>query len=268
MRRPLWVSTLAVIAIVNASPVLGESIEGPSTEIVVVGTVHAATPNYSAKDLIRILQKVRPDVILFEYPADMMTPTFEFKSVDEGSLEQQAVLEYVEQADAEIRPYDIDGRNRYYESTNYFARERQCYQEMGELLGSQDLSIEARRIIADIEAAFARRDTLGRSDPATINSYQADTEINEKQWLMYQGIPEIVRVTPELRDCEDFWNLSRAYWAHRNSEMLANIRRYASEFSGQRLVVLCGFEHRYFLRSHLYDWNEPPAYIIKEYWEY
>jgi hypothetical protein len=51
--------------------------------------------------------------------------------------------------------------------------------------------------------------------------------------------------------------------------MIAHIRHYAAEFSGRRLVVLCGYEHRYYLRSHLYDWREePPAYVVKEFWEY
>jgi len=50
--------------------------------------------------------------------------------------------------------------------------------------------------------------------------------------------------------------------------MLRNIRRLASEFAGARIVVLCGFEHRYYLRSHLYDWQEEPGYRVREYWEY
>jgi hypothetical protein len=234
----------------------------------VIGTVHTATPKYSAQDLVQILQRVRPDAILFEYPADMMTPTFEFMSVADGSLEQQSVLEYVNQTGAAIRPYDIDGRNAFYERTDYFARERKCYLELDALLKAHALGTEAKRIVVAFDAAMARRDTLGQSDPATINSYLADTEINEKQWLMHEGIPEIVRLTPELSGCEDFWDLSRAYWNRRNNEMLRNIKRFAEEFAGQRLVVLCGFEHRYYLRSHMYDWDENPAYILKEYWEY
>ena len=101
-----------------------------------------------------------------------------------------------------------------------------------------------------------------------INSFQADTVSNDRQWLMNQGIPEIVRLTPGLRGCEAFWNASRAYWVRRNDEMLRNIRRFATEFAGKRLVVLCRYEHRYYLRSHLYDWDEQPGYVVKEYWEY
>lgn len=239
-----------------------------STEIVVVGTVHAATAKYSSQDLVRIFQKVRPDVILYEYPADMMTAAFEFKSVSKDSLEQQAVLEYVKQTGAKIRPYDIAGRNAFYERTNYFARQRQGNQALSALIDAKGLSAEAQKIVDALDAADARRDAIGKSDPLTINSFQADAVIDEKQWLMNQGIPEVVRLTPALKDSGAFWDLSRAYWIRRNNEMVRNIRRFAAEFPGKRLVVLCGFEHRYYLRSHLYDGDGPPDYILKEYWEY
>jgi hypothetical protein len=75
------------------------------------------------------------------------------------------------------------------------------------------------------------------------------------QWLTNQGIPEIVRLTPALKSCESCWDLTRAFWVKRNNEMSRNIRFFASEFPGKRLVALCGFEHRYYLRSHLYDWD-------------
>lgn len=240
----------------------------PLTEFVVVGTVHAATDKYSSQDLVRIFERVRPDVILFEYPADMMTPSFEFKSVIKDDLEQQAVLQYAKQRAVQIRPYDIDGRNNFFQRTSYFAEQRRCNQELNAQINAKGLSPEAQKVLGALDAANARRDAIGKSDPPTINSFASDTAIDEKQWLMNQGIPEIVRLTPTLKSCEAFWNLSRAYWIKRNNEMVRNIKRFAGEFAGRRLVVLCGFEHRYYLRSHLYDWDESPGYVVKEYWEY
>ncbi len=258
-------TTLAALSILGA---IGGPAPQTPTEIVVVGTVHTATEKYSARDLVQILQRIKPDVILFEYPADMMTPGFEFKSIEKDSLEQKAVLDYVRQTAAKIRPYDIDGRNAYYERTNYFARQRQCNQELNAHIDTKKLSAEALKIVGALDVANAGRDAIGISDPMAINSFNADTAINEKQWLMSDGIPEIVRLTPALKGCEAFWDASRAYWIRRNNEMLRNIRRFATEFAGKRLVVLCGYEHRYYLRSHLYDWDEQPNYIVKEYWEY
>jgi hypothetical protein len=262
-----WI-TLITLATLPALGTLGRTAPQTPTEIVVVGTVHSVTDKYSAQDLVRILHRIKPDVILFEYPRDMMTTRFEFKSIIKDSLEQQAVLEYVKATGAKIRPYDIDGRNVYYERTNYFARQRQCNQELNAQINTRKLSAEAQEIVNALDSANATRDVIGKSDPATINSFHTDTAINNKQWLANNGIAEIVRLTPGLKGCEAFWDVSRAYWIRRNNEMLRNIRRFATEFAGKRLVVLCGYEHRYFLRSHLYDWEEQPGYIVKEYWEY
>jgi hypothetical protein len=77
-----------------------------------------------------------------------------------------------------------------------------------------------------------------------------------------------VPLTPALKGCEPYWDSARAYWTRRNTEMLHNIKRYATEFAGKQLLVLCGYEHRYYLRSHLYDWAEQPTYVLREYWEY
>jgi hypothetical protein len=262
---PIAFTAFSIVLIFSA---MGRTAAPAPAEIVVVGTVHAATAKYSVHDLELILQRIKPDVILYEYPADMMTPEFEFKSVLKNSLEQQAVIEYVKRSGAKIRPYDIDGRNAFYERTNFFALQRQYNKELNAQIDKKGLGVEAQKIVDSLDAADARRDAIGQSDPLTINSFQADAAINDKQWLMNQGIPEIVRLTPGLKSGEVFWNASRAYWIRRNNEMVRNIKRLAAEFAGKRLVVLCGFEHRYYLRSHLYDWDEQPGYIVKEYWEY
>jgi hypothetical protein len=261
---------VSIAGIVIAACVAGSAMAAlaPPTEIVVVGTVHSRTANYSADDLLRILQQVKPDVVLFEYPPEMMTPAFEFPTIDADNLEQRATLAYVKQTGAKIRPYDVAGRNALYQETKYFDEQRRCNAELDASVSKGRLGAEARRVLSLLEAANARRDGIGQSGPRAINSFETDTAISEKQWLMGQGIPELVRVTPDLRGCEAFWNLSRAYWVRRNNEMVNNIRRLAREFAGRRLVVLCGYEHRYYLRSHLFDWERQPDYVVKEYWEY
>jgi hypothetical protein len=239
------------------------------TEIIIIGTVHKETQNFHIQDLVSILNKVKPDVILFEFPADMMTPSFEFKTVMKDSLEQQAVLEYVKKTGAKIRPYDIEGRNAFLERADYFAQQSRCNQELTGLANKKKLNSEAQKVYDLLIAAYSKREKIGDLDPSIINSFASDTAINENLWLMTQGIPEITRLTPELRGCEAFWDLFRAYWIRRNNQMIANIKRYGAEFAGQRLVVLCGYEHRCYLRSHLYDWrDDPPNYIVKEFWQY
>jgi hypothetical protein len=237
------------------------------TEIVIIGTVHEETQNFRIQDLVEILNKVKPDLILFEFPAELMTSSYEFKVVQKDSLPQQAVLVYIKQTGAIIRPYDIEGRNAFYQRTN--DQEVQCNQELNAAINNNKLNSEAQKVLDLLMAANRKRDAISQSDAATINSFLSDLAINERLWLAKEGIPEIVRLTPEMKECEAFWDLSRAEWIRRNNQMVANIKRYSTEFQGQRLVVICGFEHRYYLRSHLYDWRDkPPEYILREYWQY
>jgi hypothetical protein len=239
------------------------------TEIVIIGTVHAETPSFRVQDLVGILKRVKPDVILFELPADMMTPSYEFKVMLKDSLEQDAVLQYVKETGAKIRPYDIDGRNAFYERINYFAQQSRCSQEVMTAFSTKKMNSEAAKIFRQVLTAYDKNIRIGQSDAAEINSYTSDMTTNERHWLMHQGYAEIVRLTPELKGCEGFFDLDRAYWIRRNNQMTANIRKYSLEFQGQRLVVLCGHEHRYYLRSHLYDWqDDPPNYTVKEFWQY
>jgi hypothetical protein len=237
------------------------------TEIVIIGTPHAETESFRIQDFVEILNKVKPDVILFELPAERMTSSYEFKIIQEDSLPQQAVLEYVKQTDAKIRSYDIEGRDAFYQRIN--DREIQCNQELNAAINKKRLDPEAQKIFDLLMAANRKRDSIAQSEAAVINSFLSDLAVNERIWLAKEGIPEIVRLTPELKECRAFWDMSRAEWIRRNNQMITNIKRYSVEFQGQRLVVICGFEHRYYLHSHLYDWrDEPPNYAVKEYWQY
>ena len=242
---------------------------GQKTEIVIVGTVHSETPNYRIQDLVNILKRVKPDVILFEMPADMMTSSFEFKTILKDSPEQQAVMEYVRQTGAKIRPYDIEGRNAFYQRSDFNSQDKRCNSELLDFAYKNKLNSKAQMIFETIIAANNKSLKILKSDPELINSFESDSAINERYWLIHQGIPEIARLTPGLHSCAPFWDLSRAEWIHRNNRMVENIKKYSIEFAGQRLVVICGYEHRYYLRSHLYDWrDETPGYVIKEYWQY
>lgn len=119
----------------------------------------------------------------------------------------------------------------------------------------------AKKIYKTLISYFKKRDAFAAEGPRKINSFDCDSVLNEKQWYMYQGIHEVVRLTPSLHEYQDFINLSKAFWIKRNDEMVKNIRKYASEFYGKRLVVLCGFEHRYYLRRHLVN-DEPPGFLL------
>lgn len=54
----------------------------------------------------------------------------------------------------------------------------------------------------------------------------------------------------------------------RNEEMTRNIVRYSKEFSGKRVVMLCGYERRYHLRKRLKEQAPEENFVVREYRNY
>jgi hypothetical protein len=53
-------------------------------------------------------------------------------------------------------------------------------------------------------------------------------------------------------------------WKIRNSAMADNIRQIAEGYSGKRIVVLCGAEHRYILKELLHGRDD---IVVEEYYD-
>lgn len=74
--------------------------------------------------------------------------------------------------------------------------------------------------------------------------------------------------THALKEFEAFGTLADDFWARRNEEMTRNIIRHSKEFRGQRIVVLCGYEHRYYLRKRPREQEPKENFVLREYWTY
>jgi hypothetical protein len=103
--------------------------------------------------------------------------------------------------------------------------------------------------------------------PEVINSAACDAAIELKQHYAFEGLARIVELTPELAEFKDFVKLSGDFWRRRNDAMVANILKRADEFAGKRIVVLCGLEHRYYLRSKLSERAAQGGIVVREFWE-
>ncbi len=75
--------------------------------------------------------------------------------------------------------------------------------------------------------------------------------IEKKQNDAMKGIKRIVELTPALQRFEGFVRLRDDEWERRNRTMVKNILSRARENPGKRIVVLCSFEHRFFLSVRL-----------------
>lgn len=239
------------------------------TEIVVLGTVHHPTANYPQEKLESILKKIEPDLLLMEFDKSFFDESFaildKWKNV---SMETKAVFSYLKTTKVLLRPYDIEGRNLFYAKHDYFNRETAMNKAMSGLYGQNNLVPEAKAILESLFAVANIRDACGQERPEVINSGACDKGVETKQYYAYKGISKVIELTPELKEHKAFWDLANDFWVRRNDEMVNNIIKYAKEFAGKKVVTLCGFEHRYYLRKKLAERAATENFVLREYWEY
>jgi hypothetical protein len=264
-------ATLALLTMATACVTGAALAQGPAApaEVVVVGTVHAATPKFSVDTLLGVLGRVRPAVILVELDSsffdDSMRLRPEYQAI---SLENVAVTRFATRTGTPLLPYDIEGRNREYERQDYFARQRQLNQTIGQLDDRGAFDAEAKGLLRELDDLSAVRDAIGADRAVVINSAASDTAIKEKQTYSYAGLRRVIALTPGLADYAEFWKRADEFWVRRNETMRANIARIAARYAGRRVVVICGYEHRYYLRALLRQDESAGRLTLHEFWEY
>ena len=117
---------------------------GVKPEIVLVGTVHGPTPNFQEETLVAILDRVKPDLVLLEVDPSFFDGSLDLLETYRGvSLESRAAIRYAKTAGARLRPFDIEGRNKFYQEHDYFNREAKLNQEVARLYNAGQLSPKA-----------------------------------------------------------------------------------------------------------------------------
>lgn len=236
------------------------------TEVIVVGTVHQNSKEYTANDLFRILKTVHPDVILCERDSSFFTDDFKFNHLF-GGLEETAICEYMKTEQAMLRPYDIEGRNDFYRKHDTFNLEDKLFGQVRELAKTGKLNTNSQAIFNNMIECFKKRDAFGKANPRRINSFDCDQALAEKWYTIDYGYSEIIRQTPDLQVYNDFHLENRSFELQRNNAMVTNIVSHIRAFQGKRILVVCGFEHRHFLRIQL-NFMQDSSFSVKEYWEY
>jgi len=219
--------------------------------------------------LFSILERLKPNVILFEHPISWSTDKFseKAKKFSNENLEGLTALKYLEENPSVLLKYfDIANRNKYYKETNYFEHERKFSEQLFKLKENNKLSSLAESRLEQISIVLKIRNVIEKSNPRLINSVTSDSVISLKQKYVRNNIIKLTKMIPELHKFNKYANDSKHFWDKRSRKMVENITKYSRDFQGKRLIVLTGFEHRYDLRKLLQERGKP-NYILKEYWE-
>jgi hypothetical protein len=258
---------LSALALGN-SPPQGEKSEH-QTEVIVISTVHNDTAYFKAETLVDILKMVNPELLLLEFDPSFFDSSFALLEKYQAiSLESIAATTLQKASKVKVRPYDIEGRNQFYAEHNYFKLEGELNRELNRLYGNDGLSPEAKSLFEALLALSAIRDSFGAERPEVLNSSACDTAIEKKQYYSFKGIKRIIELTPALKAFDVFAGLADDFWVRRNEEMIKNIIRYSKEFQGKRIVVLCGYEHHYYLKKRLKEQESKENFVVREYGNY
>lgn len=243
------------------------------TEIVILGTIHSChfrNGKYSAARVNEILLALEPAAIcvelysrFFNDDGSLRTEIFEGSDCPEILATNDAANHFgIRQI-----PFDIEGRNEFFQETRYFARECAAGEALDrwtqELQSSDERHPHLEPVATLRVIEGAQRCYNHYAPPEAINSAEFDEMIEMKN-AAGVALTNHCAQYPQLAEHVNFWRLAHEYWNKRNTVMVDNLLRAASQFPGSRLAVVTGCEHRYFLRRLL---SKEPTAVVKEFWE-
>ncbi len=237
---------------------------GDETELIVIGTMHSDGPQFTTDHLHRILTELKPDVILFERDASMLTEDNWFPAIEKPELEERAVTRLRDHHSFELRPYDLDGRRQFKIDHEFKQNNKALGEAIDGLYQSGKLSAINVLKVDTIAAITRALLELGKEPAYVFNAPSSSALVLLRKETLYEHYTEIIASTPELAPFAEHWERVKTFWVKRNKAMVANIAAHTETYAGKRLVVLSGFSHKYFLMDGL---RHHQGFKLVEYWD-
>jgi len=250
-----------------------------TTEIIVIGALHKPAPNFNSDILFDILEDVKPDLILRELDSSSFTANFKYKkkpNSNEGMASEKYTQKY---PIVQLRPYEFEGRNEYRISIGSRPTDGFTTKLLDSLNRANLLSASEAKIHNKYNALLEPLIVLASKSPENFNNPITDSICAERQYYQYKMLTKITNKRDEFKthfhtkpngekiSYKDGFQLAGDFWDLRNQTMAKNIMRITKENKGKRIVVLCGFMHRYYILSQLKNLTRNKNIILKEYYE-
>jgi hypothetical protein len=240
------------------------------TEIFIIGTVHFGNKKIRHNSLYNILEKYKPDVILWEDEEDFKTVFGLFTAyrlkIARPPIEQLALQKFRRKnKNVPILGFDIDlkPRNEYIKRT--IKIDDRFHQNMYETKMERDDSLIY--------------DNYLKKRVEYISKVMSGT-------LTYINQPEVFNLQRDIQEMED-QNLSIAekylkditvvneykkettFWSERNDFMVNQIISVAYKQKGKRIIVITGISHKYYLLDKLNRFSTTD-YLFRDFtdWSY
>jgi hypothetical protein len=246
---------------------------GEKTSVVLIGTLHGyhdKATAYSTIDLRDMIIELDPAAILCELPQTMDG----YPTTTDGRInpnfkgnESIAANQAADSLHVPTLPYDRDRREEIRRETRYYERRKYAFLRLTEWSGQSDgdsaaaVCTFALGCVDNVQNAQMELALL--AGPQVVNSGAFDQLSKCTQDLTCRLIPELL-VGADLDTVVTDLEFISAEWKTRNSAMADNIGKIAEGYSGRRIVVLCGAEHRYILKELLLGRD---GIVVEEYYD-
>lgn len=244
------------------------------TEVYVVGSMHFETNNIKRDDFYTYISKVSPSIILYESDTQtvrrMVNRTDFWRQLTgffnkKNPVEKFVALKYLKHhPKVKVLGYEWEERDRFHFKHNY-------RKNMGNLIGMAH-KLNREKVLSNQDSIIMRdyneigkkvRNLENSKTVYDINNPIADSIIRVRQEYAYHKIPQILK-TKELSDeLSEFLPVHMSYWDTRNMAMVKNIVDQIKKNPNERIVVLTGFYHRYYLIDELKKLEEEYDFSVK-----
>ncbi|MCS5491795.1 hypothetical protein [Algoriphagus limi] len=250
------------------------SIENNGTEVYVVGSMHFETNNFKRDDLYSYINKVSPSIILYEsdkQTVNRMVNRTDFlnqlmSSFQKGNkVESFVALRYLEHnPEAKVVGYEWEDRDRFHFKHNYRKNMDKLLGMAHKLNREKVLSNEESKVMNEYQEVTKKYLNLGNSKtPYDFNNPIADSIIRVRQEYAYHKIPKILKSKELSDDLKEFLPVHMSYWDTRNMAMVDNIVNQIKNNTNERIVILTGYTHRYYLINELKKLEEVYDFSVK-----
>lgn len=248
------------------------------TELVLLGTVHQPIENFTPDSLYNILVDLKPDLILFEVDSSFFTDDFEFNKKWDSN-ENIATIRYMEAFDVEVRPYEFTGRNEYRINIGARPTDSKATELLDSLHKNGLLDSLNNRIYEEYLHINDSLNSFAYLGARAFNDIKTDKVAENRQWYQYRELVKIMNDYPvfshtfHVKNDGDSISYAEGYkkasefWDLRNQTMAKNILHFVEEFNGNRIVVLNGYFHRYYLNSLIKPKQDSLNFVVKEFYD-
>ncbi|WP_431157818.1 hypothetical protein [Winogradskyella poriferorum] len=244
------------------------------TEVYVVGSMHFETNNFKRDDLYNYMSKVSPSIILFE--SDKQTVKRMVKRTDflnqmmssfkkGNKVESFVALKYLKHhPEAKVIGFEWEERDLFHLKYNYKNNMSNLVGTALKLNKEKALSKEESLIMDNYHKVSKKYLNLGNSKtPYDFNNRIADSIIKIRQAYVYDKIPQILKTKDLTEELREFLPVHMSYWDTRNMAMVNNIIKQIKNNPNQRIVVLTGYSHRYYLIDELKKLQEEYHFSVR-----